>query len=423
MGVLFPQYFCKKRPKFLLVISVLAIFILLYIIYKRSLPPAKVFTPWPCDSRKLPYSAMMDGGKQCHGNDTKLILFYNSWFRGKPWSGIDSKESFLADCPSKNCRISYDVNDIGQSDVAIFHVGHYVDTPRWEEIQQIHKHRCSYQRMALLTQESLLHPDIADISFIPGGFFNWTLTFKRTSDFPIPYGHFFALNSANVSLSKEVNYAERKDKLVAWAVSHCGTTREKYVKELVKYVKVDIYGKCSSVYGQNKKCSRGDSRCEELLKTYKFYLAFENVACTDYVTEKFWRTLDWEVVPVVLSKDIYDPIAPSGSFISVDDFPSVKALAEYLLYLDKNNTAYNEYFQWRKKFGSQQKQMSQFGCDICDALHDECLQPKVYHDLTSFWNRSTDCEKRELSLLKLVKGNWGWSSRLPFLDYHLSYLH
>ena len=407
--------FCRSPFKGIILLVVALTLILLYIACKRVLYPAKVFQPWSCESTTLATKWIGKGeGRTCLDNGTKLILFYNTWFRGKPWWGIDSNESFFADCPSNKCRISYDVNDIGQSDVAIFHFGHTVDTPKWQEIEQIHKYRCPHQRMAVLTQESLLHPDIADISFIPHGFFNWTLTFKRTSDFPIPYGHYFPLL---IPQRVHVNYAQGKDKLVAWAVSNCGKTREKYVKELVKHINVDIYGKCSSVYGQHKKCPpSGVSQCDERLRTYKFYLAFENAACTDYVTEKFWRTLDWKVVPIVLAKDIYSPVAPPGSFISVQDFPSVKALAKYLLYLDKNDTAYNEYFHWRQKFGSHKKHMPQFACDICEALHDNCLQPKVYHDMTTFWNRSADCEEKELSLLKLIKASskdqWGWSSRL-----------
>ena len=44
-------------------------------------------------------------------------------------------------------------------------------------------------------------------------------------------------------------------------------------------------------------------------------------------------------MPVVLGKDYYSAdVVPPGSFISVQDFPSVKALAKYLLYLDKNDT-------------------------------------------------------------------------------------
>lgn len=122
-----------------------------------------------------------------------------------------------------------------------------------------------------VTQESLLHPDIADISFIPKGFFNWTLTFKRASDFPLPYGHFFPLQLPAASTSNDTNYAEGKDKLVAWAVSNCGPqTRGIYVKELLKHIQVDVYGKCGSVYGQNNKCSRGSQECVELFKTYKF---------------------------------------------------------------------------------------------------------------------------------------------------------
>ena len=46
----------------------------------------------------------------------------------------------------------------------------------------------------------------------------------------------------------------------------------------------------------------------------------------------------------------YTKLAVPGSYINVMDFKTVKQLAEYLQYLDKNNTAYNEYFRWRLKY-------------------------------------------------------------------------
>lgn len=204
---------------------------------------------------------------------------------------------------------------------------------------------------------------------------------------------------------KRINYAADKTKFVLWAVSNCGNIRDKYVKKLLQYIKVDIYGGCSGIFGQNNQCSRS-SNCDHLFKSYKFYLAFENTVCTDYITEKFWRTLGWNSVPVVLTKEYYGPdVVPPGSFISVQDFPSVKALAEYLSYLDKNDTAYNEYFSWKQTFAFELKQ-SEFqhaACDICDALHNECPKPKVYHDFfKTFWNEDVDCKEREETLSKLI---------------------
>jgi len=40
----------------------------------------------------------------------------------------------------------------------------------------------------------------------------------------------------------------------------------------------------------------------------------------------------------------YKLIAPPKSYINIMDFKNVKKLVDYLKYLDKNDTAYNEYF-------------------------------------------------------------------------------
>lgn len=44
----------------------------------------------------------------------------------------------------------------------------------------------------------------------------------------------------------------------------------------------------------------------------------------------------------------YNKLAPPGSFIHVDQFDSVESLVNYLEYLDKNDTAYLEYFRWKE---------------------------------------------------------------------------
>ena len=75
-----------------------------------------------------------------------------------------------------------------------------------------------------------------------------------------------------------------------------------------KYMNVDLFGRCG------RKCPekfRNDStgNCKQIIATeYKFYLAFENSICKDYVTEKFFAILKYNIIPVVLnggSNDFY----------------------------------------------------------------------------------------------------------------------
>lgn len=69
---------------------------------------------------------------------------------------------------------------------------------------------------------------------------------------------------------------------------------------------VDVFGGCG------KKCppkfedgTSGD--CKAILgREYKFYIAFENSVCRDYITEKFFVILRYEIIPVVLGGGIYD---------------------------------------------------------------------------------------------------------------------
>lgn len=60
--------------------------------------------------------------------------------------------------------------------------------------------------------------------------------------------------------------------------------RELYVEELQQHVAVDVFGDCGELL-----CNKDDmAECYTLVlqPTYKFYLAFENSMCEDYITEK-----------------------------------------------------------------------------------------------------------------------------------------
>jgi hypothetical protein len=58
-------------------------------------------------------------------------------------------------------------------------------------------------------------------------------------------------------------------------------------------------------------------------REYKFYLSFENSVCEDYVTEKFWKVLDYSIIPVVLGGANYSKFAPTKSYINARDFGTI----------------------------------------------------------------------------------------------------
>jgi hypothetical protein len=198
---------------------------------------------------------------------------------------------------------------------------------------------------------------------------------------------------------------------IIWFVSNCHTRsrREEYIQTLGKHVGVDIYGRCeaSAIKGirpypcpyetDKDECS---ACTRDLMRPYKFFLAFENQQCNDYISEKFWKftypenIFDIDILPVVRgARDgQYATIAyETHSYVNADNFKSPEALAEYLNYLDRNETAYSEYFAWKRKLiGKFERHMNDLDkgkvtqknkqyidrmeapfCEVCSKLHDE----------------------------------------------------
>ncbi|XP_071080732.1 alpha-(1,3)-fucosyltransferase C-like [Haliotis cracherodii] len=175
--------------------------------------------------------------------------------------------------------------------------------------------------------------------------FSLTMTYRLDSDVPSPYGRLVHRDvyQEGVDVKETV---EQKSRAVAWFVSSCLTLsrRGEYVRQLQKHIAVDVYGKC----GTMNCSSEGEGSCLSLLNTtYKFYLAFENSLCVDYVTEKFFKTFDTTAIPVVRGGADYAKLFPGGTFINADDFSGPRHLGNYLNYLDKNETAYLQFV--RKK--------------------------------------------------------------------------
>lgn len=218
--------------------------------------------------------------------------------------------------------------------------------------------------------------------------------YRRDSDIFAGYG-----TSANSIATHHVQQTEfvpfmnqlisSKTGLAVWIVSNCrivsGAKKRMslFLRLVAEGLKVEKRGKCFSWSESTTKKTKHD-----IIKEHKFYLSFENqLHCKDYITEKLFKNAFANgAVPVVYggTRSDYEEIAPPGSYIFAEDFTPAE-LVNYLNYLDRNSTAYAEYFRWRTY---RPEQMHDFGrqnylCQLCRTLHginiDNIYNP-LYHE-------------------------------------------
>ena len=314
------------------------------------------------------------------GRPIKMLYWTDLWGNKKDW-GFDS--DIEKGCPTlKNaCKFTTDRRQYNDSDVVLFHIRSSYAIPKYRQL---------FQKWVFAIIESPVHTyrSLEKERWL----YNITMTYKRASDVQFVYGECQPKHPNTSTAQVKYNYAEGKKHLIAWFVSNCNTQsrREVYVRELAKHIDVHKFG-CGGKYS----CPRTKSTyCDtELLNhTYKFYISFENSLCAEYVTEKVYRILNLNVVPVVLGYSNYSDILPPYSFVDVRNFSSPKALATYLKMLDINDTEYNKYFAWKETYTCTSMCALHTACNLCRYVQQKRHQKQVA-DVVQFWGRNTNCIK------------------------------
>jgi glycoprotein 3-alpha-L-fucosyltransferase len=230
------------------------------------------------------------------------------------------------------------------------------------------------------------------------------MTYRQDSDIVHSYGRYISRNlshtihdhqSIDYYLSSNNNQStfdikkefHSRQNRILWIVSNCQarTKRNNIAKELNTSFPIDQYGKCSK--------SNTTNNVEQLLFNYKFYLAFENAHCRDYITEKaFYNSLAHGSIPIVLGpdKENYKRILPSNSFIHIDHFKNLKQLADQLDRISKNFDLFSSYHQWRIDYRLIAWKSNYFiderFCDLCIKLHND-VTPKSYSNFSEWLNQ------------------------------------
>jgi len=329
----------------------------------------------------------------------KLILIYNTLWGNRLWPGLETTERWNnwrgKPCKVQNCRLTYNKKMLSKADIVLFHaLGTDMLTQR--QMKKIQKDRNTNSRWIFFLHESPENAKPDPELF--NGLFNWTMGYRRDADIVVPYNWEWGTWERRSPEDPPVrfrNHAEGKDKLIWAGISHCGCMREHYIHKFKEYVNIDIFGNCANRFykGTPPDCPRGNPECIKRLKRYKFYLAFENSFCEDYVSEKFTETiLDGHTIPIVMGGADYKSIGLPNSFIDVNDFDTIEDLANYIKYLDENDDAYNKHFEYKKhyKLGPARP----WSCKICEMANSIDLQPKSYDRLGDWYAKKNQCGTR-----------------------------
>ena len=134
-----------------------------------------------------------------------------------------------------------------------------------------------------------------------------------------------------------------------------------YVKEMQKYIDID---------------------------EYRFFLAFENTLCKDYVSEKFFNLYGdtaHTIIPVVRGGIDYDKLLPSGTFINAAHYNTTKQLATQLNYLIDNPDELAEIMQRKAAYRQYTHKELDHRCRLCHYLNTRDLSvTRYYHDIRDF---------------------------------------
>ena len=243
------------------------------------------------------------------------------------------------------------------------------------------------QLLAFLELEPPIHGSFgadARTSYERG--FDWKIDYMKNADVRLTY------TPTTLQFDGGPYKAAVKDPrwLALVAISNCKDgDRLEYIEQMMRVQGMTVLsvGKClntvnaSSTASLFPDCST-DSRMKEklcLMSKVRFQLAFENSRYEDYVTEKLFQTYDSHTIPVYRGAVNVQQMVPAlHSTIFADDFTSPAALATFLVSLARNESAFEDYFVWKKLGASglrpeylqmQNSSLDNFQCNTCMTLH------------------------------------------------------
>ncbi|CAF3334161.1 unnamed protein product [Rotaria socialis] len=320
-----------------------------------------------------------------------LILEFTHVFQRPRFCSHSKEQIFGKTCPYKNCDYTCDEKHEEDADVLL-----------------MHKRDLDFKQLTEMTRNSeqiwlLWHDEPNENTAAINKYkFNWTITYRTSAEASLAAYGITVVKENPWPMEKLSSWIDKEFKKrynqAVWFVSNCKPKKRlAKFQSLRQHYPIVAFGKCISStqsYSLNAnvhssiQCGR-ESNCEHVyLSTSKFYLAFESQSCTDYITEKFWRTLSVGAIPIVSGPEqkSFARVAPPNSFVHVDDYASDKELSVALNLIATNRTLYGKYHAWRRYYDAyyQAKDVDPYRfCELCYRLNTN--KQRIWYENINDW--------------------------------------
>ncbi|KAH3741711.1 3-galactosyl-N-acetylglucosaminide 4-alpha-L-fucosyltransferase FUT3-like [Dreissena polymorpha] len=217
--------------------------------------------------------------------------------------------------------------------------------------------------------------------------FNLTMTYHHGSDIIMPFG---AITVSDVTQPLDwFAVADKKYKDAVFIETNscfARSERGEYIETLKLYINIEIFH--ANDCHDSRKVWHCASRhysdaCYDIINEYKFYLAFEDALCEDYVTDQFFKHYNYNVIIVTRTGNVNNStrkILKDATYINADDFRSAHELGEYLQELGRDMKRYANILETKSRTKS-----VPFSSTYQNALCDLCAHvrkvPKIRHDV------------------------------------------
>jgi glycosyltransferase involved in cell wall biosynthesis len=232
--------------------------------------------------------------------------------------------------------ITTDRRFLQEADLVVFHIPYLIQELENDIDKPEKQIWAGWYMEAEKNYPELKNPEFVDL-------FDLWMSYKKDANVMYP---FYRNDYAKFFTQQLVGRSQLNKALMIFSNKLYEKNQHEYLGKLMKYIEFDSYYEDLAPIGQIE--SSHSPKKQHRYRNYKFVIAFEDVADTDYVTDKFYDPLLAGSVPVYLGAPNIEDFAPGDNcFVDVRQFENPESLADFIKKCYEDEQLYATFFEWR----------------------------------------------------------------------------